>query len=96
MAAGIGAGYLLRRRDLRHLGKIISMLIWLLLFLLGVEVGGDDRIVRGIGSLGVEAVIISVAGVLGSVVLAMALWRLSSGKAEKGRQETLTTDNHER
>lgn len=80
MAAGIGTGYLLRCRGLRHLGKVISMLIWLLLFLLGLEVGGDERIVKGIASLGIEAVAISVAGVLGSVILALALWKLSFRK----------------
>ena len=37
MASGILAGWLLRRRNLRLLGRIISVLIWLLLFLLGVE-----------------------------------------------------------
>lgn len=87
MAAGIGTGYLLRGRNLRHLGKVISVLIWLLLFLLGVEVGGDERIVKGIASLGAEAVIISLAGVLGSVILALALWKFSSSKTDN-RQPT--------
>lgn len=80
MAAGIGAGYLLRRRPLRHLGKVISLLIWILLFLLGVEVGGDERIVKGIASLGLEAVVITFAGVCGCGVLALILWKLVKGK----------------
>lgn len=80
MAAGIGAGYLLRRRPLRHLGKIVSVLIWVLLFLLGVEVGGDERIVKGIASLGVEAVMITIAGVAGCGLLSLVLWKLVKPK----------------
>lgn len=80
MAAGIGAGYLLRRHPLRHLGKVISLLIWILLFLLGVEVGGDERIVRGIASLGLEAMLITFAGVCGCGVLALVLWKFVKGK----------------
>lgn len=80
MAAGIGAGYLLRRRPLRHLGKIVSVLIWVLLFLLGVEVGGDERIVKGIASLGVEAVMITIAGVAGCGLLSLVLWKFVKPK----------------
>lgn len=76
MAAGIGAGYFLRHRPLRYLGRIISVLIWILLFLLGVEVGGDERIVKGIASLGIEAVIITVAGVAGCGLLSLLLWKM--------------------
>lgn len=43
MALGIAAGYLLRNRNLKRLGNVISVLIWLLLFLLGVEAGSDEK-----------------------------------------------------
>ncbi len=77
MVSGILAGWLLRRRNLRLLGRIISVLIWLLLFLLGVEAGGDERIVKGIASLGMEALVITSGGVAGSSILAYALWRVA-------------------
>ncbi len=83
MAGGIIAGRLLRRYKLTWLGKVINVFIWLLLFLLGVEVGGDDRIVEGIATLGVEAVAIAVAGVAGSALLASGLW-IWAGKGKKG------------
>ena len=89
MASGILAGWLLRGRNLRLLGKIISALIWVLLFLLGVEVGGEERIVKGIASLGLEAVVIAIGGVGGCSLFALGLWRISnrpsnSTKDEKG------------
>lgn len=84
MATGIGLGWLLRGRKMPFLGRITNALIWELLFLLGVEVGGDERIVNGIASLGLEAILISVAGVAGSCLLACGLWRWArSGKEVK-------------
>lgn len=77
MALGIVAGYLLRRQRLKQLGRVTLAIIWLLLFLLGVEAGGNDRIVNGLASLGVEALVIAVAGVLGSAALSLLLWKFS-------------------
>ncbi len=74
MIAGIAVGRLLRHRRLRYLGNVTNMLIWVLLFLLGVEVGSDERIVNGIATLGVEAVVVAIAGVAGSAALASGLW----------------------
>lgn len=86
MTAGIAIGWCLRSRKLPYLGRITNMLIWALLFLLGVEVGGDERIVKGIASLGVEAVVVAMAGVAGSAVLALLLWRWARTGKEAGRK----------
>lgn len=77
MLCGIGVGYLLRRWRMRGLDATILVLIWLLLFLLGVEVGENPRIIQGIANLGVEALALGVAGIAGSAVLSWALWRWS-------------------
>ena len=44
---GILTGRLLRRRPLRALGSVITFIIWLLLFMLGTEVGGNEEVMRG-------------------------------------------------
>lgn len=72
------AGRLLRHRKLPWLGVATNVLIWLLLFLLGIEVSNDDRIIRGIASLGLEALVIALAGVAGGAVLSLLLWRYTS------------------
>lgn len=87
MIAGIAVGRLLRHRRLRYLGNVTNMLIWVLLFLLGVEVGSDERIVNGIATLGVEAVGVAIAGVAGSAALASGLWLWSKKRKEGGRDE---------
>ncbi len=75
MLSGMLTGYLLRRLLFGRLGRVINALIWALLFLLGLEVGSNERIVSGLATLGLEALLIAVAGTLGSVLAAWGLWR---------------------
>lgn len=75
MLTGMLVGYLLRRRDLVFIHKVITLLIWILLFILGIEVGGNERIVKGLHTIGLEAIILTVGGTLGSVIAAWALWK---------------------
>jgi len=74
MIAGIALGYLLRRHKLRFIHHTTLALIWLLLFLLGLEVGGNETIIQQFGSLGLEALLLATAGTLGSVLAAWGLW----------------------
>lgn len=80
MFCGIAVGYLLRNHSLRLIPQAIILLIWLLLFFLGVEVGENPRIIAGLKDLGLEAVWLSVMGIVGSVLLAWALWRYIQAK----------------
>lgn len=84
---GICSGYLLRKKRSRSCAKVqtakdkvITVLIWLLLFLLGVEVGGNEQIIKALPTLGVEALLLSVAGTLDCCVQAWALWKIAGGK----------------
>ena len=69
MLTGMLFGYLLRSKRLTWIHKIITFLIWVLLFLLGIDVGGNDIIVKGLHTLGLEALIITLAAVIGSMEL---------------------------
>ncbi len=75
MIGGMCIGYLLRKKDLNSVHKIIIILIWLLLFLLGVEVGSDRRIIQNLAALGLDSLIIALACVLGSCATAAILWK---------------------
>ena len=83
MLCGIGLGYLLRGRNTAAISKIITVLIWALLYLLGVEVGANPKIISGLQTLGLEALILTIGGSIGSVFAAWLLWKQVSkgGKA---------------
>ena len=83
MFAGIGIGYLTRRQSLPWINKVITALIWLLLFLLGIEVGHNEQIIRSLPTLGIEAFSIAIVCVLGSCITAWALWKHINSKKEE-------------
>ena len=74
----------------RWQGRIVTWLIWLLLFLLGIEVGSNEMIVCSLPMLGVEALLLSSAATLGCCVLAWMLWRVSKNNTvqENAKKET--------
>ena len=76
MLTGMLLGYLLRSKRLTWIHKVITLLIWLLLFLLGIDVGGNETIAKGLHAIGLEALIIPAAAVTGSTLAAWGLWDL--------------------
>ena len=82
MFLGIGIGYLMRRQSLSWINKAITILIWLLLFLLGIEVGHNEQIIRSLPTLGLEAFAIALVCVLGSCLAAWALWKHVNNRKE--------------
>lgn len=71
-------------------GRIVTWLIWLLLFLLGIEVGSNEMIVRSLPTHGVEALLLSSAATLSCCVLAWILWRVLKNNTvqENAKKET--------
>ena len=65
MLTGMLLGFLLRKQKLSGIHKVITVLIWLLLFLLGIDVGGNQKIINGLHTIGLEALVITLAAVLG-------------------------------
>ena len=85
MFAGIGIGYLLRHQSLSWTERSITGLIWLLLFLLGIEVGNNKQIIHNLHSLGMEAFIIAIVCILGSCISACLLWKRIDGDKKGGK-----------
>ncbi len=76
MLTGMLIGYLLRSKRLLWIQKVITLLIWLLLFLLGIDVGGNGKIINSLNTIGAEAFVITLAAVAGSILAAWGLWYL--------------------
>ena len=76
MAVGVAAGYALRhRRWTKYLDRAILGTVALLLFLMGVSVGGNRSLLAGLSSLGVDALVLAAAGTLGSVLAGAWVYR---------------------
>ena len=80
MLCGIAVGYLVRKRSTRFSHHVITVLIWLLLFLLGIDVGSNPHIVKGIQTLGLEALLLTVGGAIGTIIFSWLLWKYVSRK----------------
>lgn len=72
---GILVGYVVRKQHTEWLSKAITLLVWVLLFLMGIEVGGNERIMQSLPTLGIEALVVAVLATMGSCVGAWLLWR---------------------
>lgn len=79
----------------RWQGRIVTWLIWLLLFLLGIEVGSNEMIVRSLPTLGVEALLLSSAATLSCCVLAWILWRVLKNNTVQGNAKKETSAEKE-
>lgn len=77
MFVGAVLGFLMRRTPVvGWLSRLTMATIVLLLFLMGIEIGGNEQIVKNLSSLGVEAVMIAVAATLGSITAARVIYKV--------------------
>ena len=80
MLSGVLFGYLIRDKKIQFTHKIITVLVWLLLLLLGIEVGANKEIINNLHTIGLEAIYITIGAVGGSVLASWALWRIINRK----------------
>lgn len=68
---GVFVGYLARKSThIKHVSSIISVIIVLLLFFLGVSVGANKEIINSFANIGVDAFAIATATTIGSLLCA--------------------------
>lgn len=87
LVSGIILGFMLRDKGIAKVNRLITPLIWLLLFLLGITVGKDPKIMQGLTTIGIDALIITSFAVLGSVIAAWGLLQLlNRAKSKKNER----------
>lgn len=74
------------------LGIIQSLCLMLLLFIMGVKIGMDDKVLSSFGKLGFKAVIITVFTVSFSIIFLRLGRGLIEGKKEKTVKEAAKVD----
>ena len=81
-------GYCFRKRRPAFVHSLITFLIWLLLYSLGLEVGANRELLAALPSLGLEALLITFAALAGCMAGSWLLWRRIADTApESGRNE---------
>ena len=75
MVCGIILGYAFKERNLKFVQKLINYAIFLLLFLLGIRVGANGDVINNLDSIGLEALLITLAAIAGSVLCAWGVYR---------------------
>ena len=75
MLSGIVIGFLFRKRNLKFISPLITVAIWILLFLLGINVGGDPKIMDNLAAIGGDALWLTLGAVGGSVLCAWGVYR---------------------
>ncbi|OPX28519.1 MAG: hypothetical protein B1H06_03125 [Candidatus Cloacimonas sp. 4484_143] len=77
LTAGIISGYFLKDHTniIKISDKLLSWSIYLLLFLLGISVGSNQEIISNFDKIGFQAIILSIAGVIGSIVIAFFVYK---------------------
>ncbi len=78
MTAGIAVGFLIHNKTglVNISNKLTSWAIYLLLFLLGVGVGLNDKIINNIHIIGFQAITITIGALLGSLICAYITYKL--------------------
>lgn len=85
MCLGFAAGCLLRRGRL-SLDGLTGPLVWLLLFLLGAEVGADEAIVAALPRLGGWAVALALTTAVSSAAAAWGVMHWAERRKGGGRE----------
>lgn len=85
MALGMLIGYVFKQQKgfLKLADKLTTNIIRLLLFMLGIGVGLNEKVIQNIDSIGLQATIISLGALLGSLLMAYLtykFWKVESGK----------------
>lgn len=86
MTLGIFIGWFLHKKEkfLKIVSELTNWAIYLLLFLLGLSVGTNEKILRNFDTIGYQAIVITIFAVLGSVLVSWLTYILFFKKKETG------------
>lgn len=83
--AGFFVGLLAKRwlKSTKPIDRLVTIAIWLLLFILGVGVGGNKLVMGNLHTLGLWALIIAVGSIAGSIAVVALVERYIFKKGDE-------------
>lgn len=92
IVSGILAGYIVRNRVfVKHTGMLLSVVIMLLLFFLGVSVGKNEEVLNNFSAIGLDAFLLTVGGTVGSLLCAKWVYKRFFDKCSKDKNKNNTS-----
>ena len=78
MTLGIVLGFFFRKstKSKTTVDKLTQVVIFLLLFVMGISIGSDKLIIKTLPTLGIQSLIITIGALAGSVLLAWLVYTL--------------------
>ena len=76
MVCGIILGQIFKNKNLFFIPKLLNYAIYLLLLLLGISIGANDHVMNHLDTIGWDALLITLAATMGSVLCAWGIYRL--------------------
>jgi len=78
LTLGILLGFLLSNKEkiIGYVDQLTNWSIYLLLFLLGISVGVNEKIIKNFGEIGIKATILTAGAIFGSVVISYFTYKL--------------------
>ncbi len=67
--------------------KLLNIIIYILLLVMGISVGGNERIVSNLSTIGLNATIIALGAILGSITFAAIIYNYIFKTGEEERDE---------
>lgn len=75
LLSGIIVGYFAKKLpQVKHVESVISLIIMLLLFFLGVSVGANEQVVTNFSIIGLDALLITFGATLGTILCAWLVY----------------------
>lgn len=88
MLAGVVLGYLFRHVVLFHkTEKTISITILFLLFFFGLNIGANRSLIHNFSSFGLQALLLAIAGLCGSLIMSWITYRLFFKRKEEKHEK---------
>ena len=76
-------GFMLRRWPQAWVSKLLTLSVWLMLFVIGIEVGGNEVLVSSLALLGAESLTLTLITTLCCSLGALWLWRATQRLTER-------------
>ena len=87
LISGITIGYFLRKNKIeKFLNFSTNISIFLLHFFIGVSVGSNEIIIRNLGKIGFDAFILTIAAVIGTVLISFIVYKMYFQKKESSNE----------